>query len=41
MLILSQGRIPCLEGACIGSPLYKEAIADFELPEGFNITIDP
>lgn len=29
------------EGACIASPPLKEAIANFKLPEGFNITFDP
>jgi len=27
--------------ACIASPLYKQAIAEFDLPEGFVVTIDP
>jgi hypothetical protein len=27
--------------ACIASPLYKKAIAEFDLPEGFVVTIDP
>jgi primary-amine oxidase len=27
--------------ACFDSPLYKEAIAQFDLPEGFVVTIDP
>jgi primary-amine oxidase len=27
--------------ACFASPLYKKAIAEFDLPEGFVVTIDP
>jgi hypothetical protein len=27
--------------ACFDSPLYKEAIAQFDLPDGFVVTIDP
>jgi primary-amine oxidase len=27
--------------ACLASPLYKKAIAEFDLPEGFVVTIDP
>ncbi|KAF4612596.1 hypothetical protein G7Y89_g15583 [Cudoniella acicularis] len=27
--------------ACLASPLYKKAVAEFNLPEGFVVTIDP
>jgi len=27
--------------ACLASPLYKKAIAEFDLPEGLDVTIDP
>ncbi|KAH8660672.1 copper amine oxidase [Tricladium varicosporioides] len=27
--------------ACVESPLYKKAIAEFDLPEGFVVSIDP
>ncbi|KAG9237669.1 copper amine oxidase [Amylocarpus encephaloides] len=27
--------------ACIESPLFKNAIAEFKLPDGFHVTIDP
>lgn len=29
------------QDACVKSPLYKEAISQFDLPEGFEVTIDP
>jgi hypothetical protein len=29
------------QDACVTSPLYKEAIAQFDLPEGFEVMIDP
>jgi hypothetical protein len=29
------------QDACVTSPLYKEAIAQFDLPEGFEVIIDP
>lgn len=41
MLIPSREEFRAFEGACIASPLFKEAIANFKLPEGFNITFDP
>lgn len=41
MLIPSREEFRAFEGACIASPLFKEAIANFNLPEGFNITFDP
>jgi len=27
--------------ACILSPLFKKAVAEFDLPEGFVVAIDP
>lgn len=41
MLNLNREEFRVFQDACIASPLFKEAIAKFKLPEGFNITIDP
>ncbi|KAI9871407.1 MAG: hypothetical protein M1830_002949, partial [Pleopsidium flavum] len=38
---LTMDEFRVFQDACVASPLFKEAIANFKLPEGFNITIDP
>ncbi|MCJ1363944.1 hypothetical protein MMC16_003053 [Acarospora aff. strigata] len=38
---LTMGEFRVFQDACVASPLFKEAIANFKLPKGFNITIDP
>jgi len=38
---LTVDEFNAFERACRDSPLFKDAIAQFELPEGFEIAIDP
>ncbi|KAH7161295.1 copper amine oxidase [Dactylonectria macrodidyma] len=35
------GEMSALQDICLESDLFKEAMADFVLPEGFEVTIDP
>lgn len=39
--LIDRDEFRVFQDACVASPLFKEAIAEFKLPEGFNITIDP
>ena len=38
---LTMDEFRVFQDACVASPMFKKAIADFELPEGFVVTIDP
>jgi primary-amine oxidase len=41
LLTLYRHEFRAFTEACFASPLYKKAIAEFDLPEGFVVTIDP
>ena len=38
---LTMEELTALQEACMSSSLYREAISQFTLPEGFEVTIDP
>jgi primary-amine oxidase len=39
--MMRRDEFRAFQDACITSPLYKEAVSQFNLPEGFEVTIDP